>query len=121
MAAKGALWSAAEVKCLLEIWADKSIQEQLERTHKNSKIFSKIRDHLHARGCHRTIVQCNKVKKMRLQYLKVREARRKSDSLPDEKDKFQWYDAVDSIIGIQPPGESNILELRSGSPSASSD
>lgn len=98
MAAKGALWSAAEVQCLLEIWADENIKEQLETTHKNSKIFAKIRDYLLARGYHRTIVQCRgKVKKMRLQYLKVRDAR-KSAILLDEKDKFQWYDAIEKLM-----------------------
>lgn len=60
MAAKGALWSAAEVQCLLDIWADQSIQEQLETTHKNSRIFSKIRDYLHARGYHRTVTRWKK-------------------------------------------------------------
>lgn len=121
MAAKGALWSAAEVQCLLEIWADENIKEQLETTHKNSKIFAKIRDYLLARGFHRTIVQCRgKMKKLRLQYMKVRDAR-KSGGLLDERDRFQWYDAVDNIIGLKPCRKANALELHSGSTSASSD
>ncbi|XP_036376832.1 glutactin-like [Megalops cyprinoides] len=122
MAAKGSFWSTAEVQCLLEIWADESIQEQLDTTHKNSKIFGIIRDYLHARGYHRTIEQCrDKLKKLRVQYLKVRYALHKSGSLPDEKDKFQWYDAIDKIIGIKPSSKPNVLESYSGTPPAPSD
>lgn len=41
MAAKGTLWSMAEVQCLLKILAEKSIQEQLDTPHKISEIFGK--------------------------------------------------------------------------------
>ncbi|XP_073710095.1 uncharacterized protein [Misgurnus anguillicaudatus] len=111
MAGKGSLWSAAEVQCLLEIWADESIQEQLDKTHKNSDIFRKIRDYLLRHGYQRTTEQCrDKVKKLRGQYLRVRDALRKSGSSAEEKDKFQWYDAIDSIIGSKPSSQPNVLE-----------
>ncbi|XP_028679104.2 zinc finger and SCAN domain-containing protein 32-like isoform X2 [Erpetoichthys calabaricus] len=122
MAAKGSLWSIAEVQCLLEIWADDSIQEQLDTTHKNSEIFGKIRDYLHARGYQRSIEQCrDKVKKLRIQYLKIRDALRKSGSSSDEKEKFQWYDIIDKIIGLKPSSEPNVFESYAATPSAASD
>ncbi|KAM9327520.1 uncharacterized protein KZ484_018999 isoform 2-T2 [Pholidichthys leucotaenia] len=100
MAAKGSRWSDAEVECLLEIWSDTDIQHQLEKNHKNSEVFGKIRDYLVARGYHRTIEQCrDKVKKLRFFYNRVRHSLRKSGSTAEEKDKFPWYDAVDQIIG----------------------
>lgn len=71
---------------------------QLDITHKNAKIYGIIREYLHARGYYRTTEQCcDKLKKMRQQYQKVRDAVRKSGSSTDEKDGFLRYDAMDSI------------------------
>lgn len=114
MARKGSLWSTAEVECLLEIWADGGIQQQLDTTHKNSEIFKKISRYLRARGYERSVEQCReKLKKLRAQYLKVRDS-----SSPDDKAKFRWYDAVGKIIG-KPTGEANVLESYVATPSAS--
>ncbi|XP_055024898.2 myb/SANT-like DNA-binding domain-containing protein 7 [Misgurnus anguillicaudatus] len=122
MATKGSLWSTAEVQCLIDIWADESIQKQLDSTHKNSEIFGRIRDYLCSRGYKRTIDQCReKLKKLRAQYLKVRDALRRSGSSSDEKDRFPWYDAVDKIIGLKPSSQPCLLqscETRTPSPSA---
>nr|XP_055049624.1 uncharacterized protein LOC129435206 [Misgurnus anguillicaudatus] len=111
MATKGSLWSTAEVQCLIDIWADESIQKQLDSTHKNSEIFGRIRDYLCSRGYKRTIDQCReKLKKLRAQYLKVRDALRRSGSSSDEKDRFPWYDAVDKIIGLKPSSQPCVLQ-----------
>ena len=107
----GSRWCESEVECLLEIWADDSIQSQLDTTHKNSEVFGAIRDYLEHRGHHRTMIQCrDKVKKLRFQYLRVRDALRRSGSSSNEKDKFPWYDAVDQIIGHKPSSEPSVLE-----------
>ena len=45
----GLRWCECEVECLLEIWADDSIQSQLDTTHKNSEVFGAIRDYLEHR------------------------------------------------------------------------
>lgn len=111
MTSKGALWSRDEVEFLLEIWADDAIQDELEKTHKNSKIYSKIRDVLNSRGFNRTTEQCrDKIKKMRCQYLKIRDAIRRSRSSLDEKDKMFWFDAVDKILSQKPCSEAVLFE-----------
>uniref|UniRef100_A0A667ZA49 Myb/SANT-like DNA-binding domain-containing protein n=1 Tax=Myripristis murdjan TaxID=586833 RepID=A0A667ZA49_9TELE len=110
-AAKGSRWLDEEVECLIEIWAEDGIQQQLDRTHKNSEVFGKIRDHLESRGYRRSVDQCrDKVKKLRIQYLRIRDALRKSGSSPDEKEKFRWYDAIDAIIGRKPTSQPVVLE-----------
>lgn len=118
MAAKGARWSDSEVETLLEIWADPNIQSQLDTTHKNSKVYGQVCDLLEARGYPRTIDQCrDKVKKLRIQYLRVRDSLRKSGSAGEkeekDKDRFRWYDAVDQIIGLKPSVQSRVLESSS--------
>jgi len=42
MAVKGSLWSAEEMKRLLEMWADENIQSQLDVTHKNAEIWDLV-------------------------------------------------------------------------------
>ncbi|XP_061534877.1 uncharacterized protein LOC133403715 [Phycodurus eques] len=111
MAAKGAHWSDAEVRCLLEIWADANIQNLLDKTHKNSEIFAEIRDYLTDRGYHRTVEQCrDKIKKLRMRYIRVREALRKSGGSSNEKLKFHYYDAVDAILGSKLSSHPSIFE-----------
>lgn len=102
MAEKGSLWCASEVQFLLDIWADGRIQEQLDTTHNNSEIYSKIC------GFQRTTKQLRqKGKKLRARYMKEQNALHKSGSSSDEKDQIHWYDAVDNIIGCKPMLESH--------------
>lgn len=44
---KESIWIIVEVQCLVEIWAEKSTQELLDATYKNSKISGKIWDSLY--------------------------------------------------------------------------
>ncbi|XP_028309337.1 zinc finger and SCAN domain-containing protein 20-like isoform X2 [Gouania willdenowi] len=91
---KGSHWSDNEIECLINIWAEDGIQQQLEKTHKNSAVFRKFRDHLSRRGYVRSTEQCrNKVKKLRMNYKRVRDAPR------TVKAKYRWFDAIDQIIG----------------------
>lgn len=111
MAGKGSLWSTSEVECLLEIWSNESIQGQLDKTHRNAEIFGRISAYLSSHGHQRSLDQCrDKVKKLRLQYQKVRDSLRRSGSSSEEKEKFQWYEAVDQIIGHKPTSEPNVIQ-----------
>lgn len=70
---------------------------------RTQEIFGEIQNYLRAHGYERTTEQCHqKLKKLRVQFLKVRDALRKSGSSSDIKDKLHWYDAVDKIIGLKP-------------------
>ena len=72
-------------------------------THRNSEVFKLFSDKLKEKGIERTVEQCRlKVKKLRQQYIKVRDALRKSGSSGEEKDKFPWYDFMDTFLGTKP-------------------
>lgn len=99
---------------LIEIWAEDGIQKQLYKTHKNAEIFSIISSRLHERGFARTTEQCrDKLKKIRLQYLKVRDSLRRSGSSAEERDKFPWYNLVDQTIGNKPSTQPVVVESTS--------
>lgn len=75
----------------------------LENTHKNSEVFKMFSDKLAECGFNRSVEQCRiKVKKLRQQYIKVRDVLRRSGSSGDEKEKFLWYDEMDQILGTRP-------------------
>ncbi|XP_048048605.1 uncharacterized protein LOC125269701 isoform X2 [Megalobrama amblycephala] len=103
MAARGQTWSCEEVRSLIEIWTDDHIRSQLSKTHKNSAILSLFSKQLRERGFDRSVEQCRvKVKKLRQQYIQVRDALNKTGSSGKEKDKFPWYDDLDNILGTKP-------------------
>lgn len=100
---RGLTWSSAEVKCLIDIWSDEHIAEQLCKTHKNTEIYKVFSERLQDMGYNRSIEQCRaKAKKLRQQYIKVRDSLRKTGSSGDEKDKFTWFDELDKILGTNP-------------------
>ncbi|KAK7898742.1 hypothetical protein WMY93_019595 [Mugilogobius chulae] len=101
--ARGQTWSEEEVKALIDIWSDENISQLLVTTHKNNEVFKLISEKMEALGFIRTVVQCRtKVKKLRQQYIKIRDMLRKSGSSGDEKDKFPLYDQLDAILGTRP-------------------
>lgn len=120
MSGKGLLWSSEEIESLLEVWADENIKTQLENTHKNAEIYRMFSEHLRRRGFKRTADQCRvKVKKLRQQYLKIRDSLRKTGSSTEEKDKFPWFDAIDNIIGSRPTSDpQHIIESHPPTPSS---
>lgn len=123
MTGRGLTWTSAEVRCLLDLWAEEHIQNLLQKVHKNNDVYKLIRDKLEEKGFVRTIDQCRvKVKKLRQQYFKVRDSLHRSGSSRDEKDKFVWYDDIDKIIGTKPQANPvDVVESFQPSPQASSD
>ncbi|CAF94564.1 unnamed protein product [Tetraodon nigroviridis] len=75
----------------------------LASTHKNREVFKLFSEKMAALGFHRSVEQCRiKVKKLRLQYFRVRDAIGKSGTSAEEKEKFVWYDELDGILGSSP-------------------
>lgn len=95
----------------------------LEKTHKNAEVFKMFSDQLTERGFNRSVEQCCiKVKKLRQQYIKVRDFLRRSGSSGDEKEKFLWYDEMDQILGTRPTSSPvNIIESFEESTETSTD
>lgn len=86
---RGRTWSNEEVKCLINIWSDEQVSKILEKTHKNAEVFKMFSDQLTECGFNRSVEQCRiKVKKLRQQYIKVRDVLCQSGSSVEEKEKF---------------------------------
>ncbi|XP_073729883.1 uncharacterized protein [Misgurnus anguillicaudatus] len=100
---RGQSWSAAEIRCLLDIWADDFINAQLSSTHKNSDVYGVFSKRLREKGFNRTVAQCRiKAKKLRAEYIKIRDALNKTGSDGTEKEKFPWFDELHQILGTKP-------------------
>lgn len=100
---RGQTWSTEEVQTLISIWSDETMAQLLASTHKNREVFKLFSEKMAALGFHRSVEQCRiKVKKLRLQYFRVRDAIAKSGASAEEKEKFVWYDELDGILGSSP-------------------
>jgi len=120
--ARGLTWSSDEVRSFIEIWSDDYIRAQLSTTHKNSEIYAVFSKQLRERGFNRTVAQCrDKAKKLRQQYVHVRDALKRTGSSGKEKDKCPWYDDIDRILGTQPVVDPVDIVESSPTPPASND
>lgn len=101
---RGQTWSTEEVQTLISIWSDEAMAQLLASTHKNREVFKLFSEKMAALGFHRSVEQCRiKVKKLRLQYFRVRDAIGKGGASVEEKEKFVWYDELDGILGSRIP------------------
>ena len=61
---RGGVWSDDEVKCLIAVWGDKSIQQQLDGAVRNKEIFENIAKEMRRNGYERGLAAMqNKNKK----------------------------------------------------------
>ena len=69
-----ATWSKEETLRLMEIWGDDRIQAQLEGTHRNNDVYTKIAREMSEAGFERTFQQCrDKLKKRKGKYRKLKD------------------------------------------------
>ena len=67
-------WTNAEVFKLIEVWSEEGIQEQLEGSKRNKRIYEKLSSKLRKDGYNKTGEQCHsKVKKLRQDYKKIKD------------------------------------------------
>uniref|UniRef100_A0A672GYZ3 Myb/SANT-like DNA-binding domain-containing protein n=1 Tax=Salarias fasciatus TaxID=181472 RepID=A0A672GYZ3_SALFA len=109
---RGSTWGEEETKCLISIWSDDFVRSQLEKVHKNAETFQLFSERMKESGYERTGEQCHlKIKKLRQQYTKVRDALRKSGASAIEKDKFPFFEDLDSILSSRPTSSPvNVVE-----------
>ena len=68
---RGGVWSDDEVKCLIAVWGDKSIQQQLDGAVRNKEIFDNIAKEMRRNGYERDWQQCRtKTKNLKQTYNK---------------------------------------------------
>ncbi|XP_061600715.1 uncharacterized protein LOC133463277 isoform X1 [Cololabis saira] len=108
---RGQTWSSEEVQALMHIWSEEYVSRLLLATHKNSEVFRLFSEKMAERGFHRSLHQCRiKVKKLRQQYVKIRESLTSSGSSDGEREKFVWYDELDGILGTRPSSPKHVVE-----------
>uniref|UniRef100_A0A672JNT0 Myb/SANT-like DNA-binding domain-containing protein n=1 Tax=Salarias fasciatus TaxID=181472 RepID=A0A672JNT0_SALFA len=111
---RGQTWGSSETSVFLDIWAEHFSGVQLSTKHKNTHVYGGFRKALAERGFRRTVQQCRtKAKKLRAQYIKVRDALKTSGGSSEERQKFIWYDRMHAILRGTPAADpADLLESR---------
>ncbi|KAG7458072.1 hypothetical protein MATL_G00233940 [Megalops atlanticus] len=92
-------WTAEETRILLNIWADSSVQQQLEGALRNEKVFRQIVMELAALNIHRNAKQVReKIKKLKQQYRYIKEHNSQSDAY---RKGGKWFEIMDSVLGAR--------------------
>ncbi|KAM6268206.1 bifunctional phosphoribosylaminoimidazole carboxylase/phosphoribosylaminoimidazole succinocarboxamide synthetase [Spheniscus humboldti] len=92
----GKHWTVNEVRALIRIWSDKNIQQQLEGTVRNKRIFEQVAARLQKFGIDRDWKQCRtKYKNLKHEYKSVKSAQ---DSGSTSK-SMKFFNELDAILG----------------------
>ena len=84
MALRANNWNREELRTLVELWADESIQSIMDSNQKNTRAYDKIKVRLAAAGFIRTAAQINaKIKHLRRLYHKAKDAVQRSGMSAD--------------------------------------
>ena len=100
MANRGSWWSEEETLCLLGIWREQNIQDQLDGTVRNNIVMRKIMEMMAASGYERTILQIkNKIKKLRVLFRCAEDNNRTSGR---GRKTCRYYNELEDILGGRP-------------------
>uniref|UniRef100_A0A8C0GCE7 Myb/SANT-like DNA-binding domain-containing protein n=1 Tax=Chelonoidis abingdonii TaxID=106734 RepID=A0A8C0GCE7_CHEAB len=92
----GKHWTVNEVRALIHIWSDKNIQQQLEVTVRNKRIFEQVATRLQKFGIERDWKQCRtKYKNLKHEYKNIKNAQ---DSGNTSK-SMKFFNELDAILG----------------------
>ena len=106
----GKHWTVPEVRALIGIWSDKGIQQQLEGTVRNKRIFEQIAAELQKLGIERDWKQCRtKYKNLKHEYKIVRMAQ----DLGMTK-SMKFFTELDAILGHSKTENSQAQESHDG-------
>ncbi|XP_038620400.1 1-aminocyclopropane-1-carboxylate synthase-like protein 1 isoform X2 [Tachyglossus aculeatus] len=96
---RGSNWSDPEVVELLQLWADESVQLELESCLRNQHVFNRIAEVLRDKGIHRTGDQCReKIKKMKLEYRRIKD----NSKAPRGGRSWKFYEVMDRVLAGRP-------------------
>ncbi|XP_051477622.1 1-aminocyclopropane-1-carboxylate synthase-like protein 1 isoform X3 [Apus apus] len=96
---RGSNWSDPEVVELLQLWADESVQVELESCLRNQHVFNRIAEVLREKGIHRTGDQCReKIKKMKLEYRRIKD----NSKAPRGGRTWKFYEVMDRVLTSRP-------------------
>eukprot|EP00062_Callorhinchus_milii_P003725 gi/632941327/ref/XP_007885807.1/ PREDICTED: protein FAM76B-like [Callorhinchus milii] len=96
---RGSNWSDPEVVELLQLWADESVQMELESCLRNQHVFNRIAEVLREKGIHRTGDQCReKVKKMKLEYRRIKD----NNKICRGGRTWKFFEVMDRVLSNRP-------------------
>lgn len=96
---RGSNWSDPEVVELLQLWADDSVQIELESCLRNQHVFNRIAEVLRGKGILRTGDQCReKIKKMKLEYRRIKDNQK---TLRGGR-TWKFYEVMDRVLTNRP-------------------
>ncbi|XP_021251765.1 uncharacterized protein LOC110398445 isoform X2 [Numida meleagris] len=92
----GKHWTVNEVRALIHIWSDKNIQQQLEGTVRNKRIFEQVAARLQKFGIDRDWKQCRtKYKNLKHEYKSIKNGQ---DSGSTSR-SMKFFNELDAILG----------------------
>ncbi|KAK0143079.1 Zinc finger and SCAN domain-containing protein 29 [Merluccius polli] len=93
-------WSVEEVQTFLSLVAEERIQQELDGTTRNEKVFKEIAQLMANHGYNRTLQQCrDKLKKMKSDYRAVKDHNGRSGA---NRRAWRWFDQMVAIYGHRP-------------------
>ncbi|XP_072905730.1 1-aminocyclopropane-1-carboxylate synthase-like protein 1 [Hemitrygon akajei] len=96
---RGSNWSDPEVVELLQLWADESVQMELESCLRNQHVFNRIAEVLREKGIHRTGDQCReKIKKMKLEYRRIKD----NNKICRGGRTWKFFEVMDRVLSNRP-------------------
>lgn len=96
---RGSNWSDPEVVELLQLWANDSVQMELESCLRNQHVFNRIAEVLRDKGIHRSGDQCReKIKKMKLEYRRIKD---NNKTLRGGR-TWKFFDVMDRVLTSRP-------------------
>ncbi|XP_036391259.1 1-aminocyclopropane-1-carboxylate synthase-like protein 1 [Megalops cyprinoides] len=96
---RGSNWSDPEVIELLQLWADESVQIELESCLRNQHVFNRIAEVLREKGILRTGDQCReKIKKMKLEYRRIKD----NQKTVRGGRTWKFYEVMDQVLTNRP-------------------
>ncbi|KAI1904023.1 hypothetical protein AGOR_G00001420 [Albula goreensis] len=96
---RGSNWSDPEVVELLQLWADDSVQIELESCLRNQHVFNRIAEVLREKGILRTGDQCReKIKKMKLEYRRIKD----NQKTVRGGRTWKFYEVMDRVLTNRP-------------------
>ncbi|XP_054760858.2 trichohyalin-like [Lytechinus pictus] len=97
---RGSLWEDVETLCLLNIWREKNIQEQMDGTVRNKTVFRKICQLMKERGFERAEDQIKrKIKQLRASFRKTEDNNNRSGR---GRITCKFYSELQEIFGGRP-------------------
>uniref|UniRef100_A0A8C4NC15 Myb/SANT-like DNA-binding domain-containing protein n=1 Tax=Eptatretus burgeri TaxID=7764 RepID=A0A8C4NC15_EPTBU len=95
-------WEAHQVRALVTLWTDESVQQQLRTFRRNELVYCNLSDELAKIGIQKTAQQCReKLKRMKQEYRRI-----KSHNMQNGADfkTSEYYDVFDAMLGNWPEG-----------------